>query len=63
MIPMKRSLTFFLQWCDKIIQLEKQTADGDPERLSMQISELSENAISFGAERLDAVLKGLSPSE
>ena len=48
---------------DKIIQLEKQTADGKPERLSMQISELSENAISFGAERLEAVLEGLSPSE
>lgn len=48
---------------DKIVQLEKQTADGDHEKLSMQISELSENAISFGAERLEEVLERLSPRE
>jgi len=48
---------------DKIIQLEKQTADGDPERLSIQISELLENAISFGAERLEDVLRRFFPGE
>ncbi|MBT3256782.1 MAG: response regulator [Deltaproteobacteria bacterium] len=48
---------------EKIIQLEKQTADEDPQKLSIHVSELSENAISFGAERLAEVLEKLSPGE
>ena len=48
---------------DKIIQLKKQTADEDSERFSMQVAELSENAISFGAERLEEALERLSPDE
>ena len=55
--------TFLVMVNDKIIQLEKQTAAADPERISMHVSELLENAISFGAERLEEVLERLSPSE
>jgi len=54
---------FLVMVNDNIIQLEKQTADEDPERLSIHVSELSENAISFGAERLEEVLERLSPGE
>ena len=54
---------FLVMVNDKIIQLEKQAADEDPERLSMHVSELSENAISFGAERLEDALESFSPGE
>ena len=54
---------FLVMVNDKIIQLEKKTTAEDPKRLSMHVSELSENAISFGAERLEEVLERLSPSE
>mgnify|MGYP000014690161 CR=1 FL=1 len=54
---------FLVMVNDKIIQLEKKTAAEDPEKLSMHVSELLENAISFGAERLEEVLERLSPSE
>ena len=54
---------FLVMVNDKIIQLEKQVADEDPERLSVHVSELSENAISFGAERLEEALERFSPGE
>jgi len=55
--------TFLVMVNDKIVQLDKKTAAEDPERLSMHVPELLENAISFGAERLEEVLERLSPSE
>jgi len=54
---------FFSMVSDKIIQLEKQMVGGTESEMGAGISQLHENAIYFGADRLKDVVEKLSSSE